>query len=513
MLKFSQWIDSCCINKSSSAELSEAINSMFEFYRSSQLFYAYLSDVPSSGDDPDLEHSKFRASAWFTRGWTLQELLAPKYVEFYAQDWSEIGTKASLGSLIKSITGIMHLSSFQNASVAEKMSWASRRETTRPEDQAYCLMGLFDVNMPTIYGEGEKAFIRLQLEILSQTNDESIFAWNSFYSTGGLLASSPTFFRDAGNVITASFDPERPPHIMTNKGLRSEFILTPYLLEDGREAFLAPLNCKERSEAASQFITLVLTMAGHAYSREGSLHVPSRESMRLDYEAKRTLTYSVQSMARPTYQKLFQRLPNKILVDTTPLLPWGIKPIFPDSSWSWKCVEDNILSLDKGQMDEYKSAALWLQDEDSTTFALVIGSGGQGHDGLSLGLISSQVRQDVLSKDPSLFFWYLNEHERTPLSSDRVSEVLSYGNLIKAGIKMGNFNSKPAWRVTFTVGCLSRLRNMNLEKRRVDRNWREKPGVIFTKRYGARRVCRIIKSSSDLARISAKSRRYRHRKK
>jgi hypothetical protein len=178
-----QWIDSCCIDKTSSAELSEAINSMFRWYQNAQVCYAYLSDVPAIEDlDHYRKDSEFRRSKWFTRGWTLQELLAPEIVVFYNHDWVEIGTKALMSGVIRSITNIdrgflMGESEIKPACVAQKMSWASRRKTTRLEDTAYCLMGLFDVNMPLLYGEGEKAFYRLQLEIIKNSSDESIFAW------------------------------------------------------------------------------------------------------------------------------------------------------------------------------------------------------------------------------------------------------------------------------------------------------------------------------------------------
>jgi hypothetical protein len=118
-----------------------------------------------------------RKSQWFTRGWTLQELLAPSSIVFFDKDWIDIGTKVSLEEIISEITGIDDFTNFETACVAQKMSWAGKRETTRIEDKAYCLLGLFDVNMPPLYGEGEKAFARLQLEILKTSDDESIFAW------------------------------------------------------------------------------------------------------------------------------------------------------------------------------------------------------------------------------------------------------------------------------------------------------------------------------------------------
>jgi Heterokaryon incompatibility protein (HET) len=161
------WIDSCCIDKSSSAELSEAINSMHAWYQQAERCYAYLSDVPAEVD-VHLSSSAFAQSRWFTRGWTLQELLAPEDVTFFSQGWIEIGTKSQLTDLISTITRIDRdilagTQSLDSASLAKRMSWAASRKTTRSEDLAYCLMGIFSVNMPMLYGEGgEKAFLRLQ---------------------------------------------------------------------------------------------------------------------------------------------------------------------------------------------------------------------------------------------------------------------------------------------------------------------------------------------------------------
>ncbi len=177
------WIDSCCIDKTSSSELSEAINSMFTWYSSSEACYAYLEDVPS---DCVLHarDSAFRKARWHTRGWTLQELIAPTLLVFVSNDWTRIGTKDRLSRILEQITGIWRRiltleEPYSSQSVATRMCWSSKRQTTRVEDRAYSLMGLFNVNMPTIYGEGRQAFRRLQLEIMKQSFDTSIFAWNN----------------------------------------------------------------------------------------------------------------------------------------------------------------------------------------------------------------------------------------------------------------------------------------------------------------------------------------------
>ncbi|KAK4233234.1 heterokaryon incompatibility protein-domain-containing protein [Achaetomium macrosporum] len=192
------WIDTCCIDKSSSAELSEAINSMFEWYRTSQVCYAYLSDI-THGDETMLDKSR-----WFTRGWTLQELIAPCEVLFCSRDWKTLGNRRDLAAQLSDITGIhgailrrdpgMNVNRLlAETSVAARMSWIRHRQTTRKEDMAYCLMGLFDVNMPLLYGEGTKAYARLQQEIIKNLDDQSILAhWpGTMDGSEGLLARVP----------------------------------------------------------------------------------------------------------------------------------------------------------------------------------------------------------------------------------------------------------------------------------------------------------------------------------
>ncbi|THU88842.1 hypothetical protein K435DRAFT_632200, partial [Dendrothele bispora CBS 962.96] len=176
-------MDSCCIDKSSSAELSENINSMYRLYENAEVCYVYLPDA-SSEEDPRDPGSRFEKSRWFTRGWTLQELIAPSAsVVFLDHSWEEIGTRYSLRDVAsgKSPLGqrlLLEDGDLTKYSIAQKMSWAAFRQTTREEDRAYSLMGLFDICMPPIYGEGgAKAFMRLQQEIIKTSDDRSIFAW------------------------------------------------------------------------------------------------------------------------------------------------------------------------------------------------------------------------------------------------------------------------------------------------------------------------------------------------
>ena len=174
------WVDTCCIDKTSSAELSQSINSMFAWYRDARICFAYLGDF--NGDDVEA----FDMSRWWTRGWTLQELIAPVEVMFFAQDWTFVTLRSSSTERIAAFTGIGevilsgdHLDELHNFSVAEKFSWAAKRMTTCGEDRAYSLMGIFGVNMAMIYGEGEQAACyRLQKEIFGVYPDHSIFAWD-----------------------------------------------------------------------------------------------------------------------------------------------------------------------------------------------------------------------------------------------------------------------------------------------------------------------------------------------
>jgi hypothetical protein len=257
------WVDTCCIDKTSSAELSEAINSMYLWYRVSEVCYVYLADVPANLETKATKLA-IQQSRWFTRGWTLQELIAPPNVIFYNAEWVEAGTKESLESLIFGITSI-HVGVLRDAnqmedfSVAQKMSWASKRVTTRAEDIAYCLLGIFGVHMPLLYGEGYHAFIRLQEEIMKNTADHSIFAWvmnprakhwlTSTYLgeiCPGLLAPAPGYFASSGKIVQ-SRSLAVVPFSVTNKGIHLQLPTMPTPLP---RICLAILDCHELGDSA-----------------------------------------------------------------------------------------------------------------------------------------------------------------------------------------------------------------------------------------------------------------------
>ncbi|KAG4436434.1 hypothetical protein IFR05_008089 [Cadophora sp. M221] len=220
------WVDTCCIDKKSSAELTESINSMFQWYQDAKECFVYLSDLKSG---PNVSE-RLKNCRWFTRGWTLQELIAPRRVRFYDGNWDYVGSKHRYATEISSITNIgreLLLGTKEPAhySIATRMSWAAHRQATRIEDRAYCLLGLFDVNMPMLYGEGMRAFGRLQEEIIKRSNDMTIFAWTQPEGqpevvSGALFAPSPACFAQSGDIYGFDRQFSDLEFALTNKGLR-----------------------------------------------------------------------------------------------------------------------------------------------------------------------------------------------------------------------------------------------------------------------------------------------------
>lgn len=272
------WVDTCCIDKRHSAELSEAINSMYGYYAGSYRCYIYLSDVLVSGEQSVLE--LISGSRWFTRGWTLQELIAPERRLLFDANWDPITAKTGDIAIHESLSlaagiPVELLTNEESPSyycVAERMSWAAKRDTTRAEDIAYCLLGLFDVNMVSIYGEGGiKAFQRLQTEIMKTSFDQTLFAWRTppgpfrqiFHS--GLLAHAPSDFEQSGGL--SIWGPRYlAPFSMTNVGLHLRLVdVTPKSPElDPPPPWLLPgamtamIQCDIKNEATGQWQGLAL---------------------------------------------------------------------------------------------------------------------------------------------------------------------------------------------------------------------------------------------------------------
>ena len=239
------WVDTCCINKESSAELSEAINSMYRWYKTSAVCYVFLSDVHMNTVNGDVER-QISSSVWFTRGWTLQELIAPQNVVFYDRQWEFLGTKQSLSSLLTRKTGIdeaiLNGEPPSRRSIAQRMSWASERVTKCVEDTAYSLLGIFDVNMPLLYGEREKAFLRLQEQIINQTDDHTSFVWAIHrHDQPGLLADSPKAFANCQYVKTMTSRKGRSPYSLTNRGLSIKLMATQFTTD----TYVVRLECAD----------------------------------------------------------------------------------------------------------------------------------------------------------------------------------------------------------------------------------------------------------------------------
>ena len=264
------WVDTCCIDKTSSSELSEAINTMYQWYQKAEVCYALLSDF-----DVSLATSEagLPGCRWFSRGWCLQELLAPSKLEFFDLHWNHIGSKSALAPLISKITRIDEQVLFDTSSigaipVARRMSWAARRETTRAEDMAYCLLGIFDVNMPMLYGEGgPKAFMRLQEEIIKSSNDLSIFAFLHGSTSQGpalsqpycnLFATSPRDFIGCGELTYTKTDVYwSNVFALTNKGLHFPGAELQVDVQHG--LYSMSLNCKL---SESKFARMYLRKVG-----------------------------------------------------------------------------------------------------------------------------------------------------------------------------------------------------------------------------------------------------------
>src|SRR6266536_49913 len=249
---------------------------MFRWYQNAEVCFAYLSDIPAGGL-PGIPRD-FGESRWFDRGWTLQELIAPKHVIFYNSHWMEIGSKLSLCDAISERTGInketLRGEDVTQVSVSKRMSWASKRMTTRTEDIAYCLMGIFGVNMPLLYGEGKKAFVRLQEEIMKDSEDQSLFSWTAVEEsepestvnsqTRGLLAQSPVEFSSSGNFVPVHLPYPSTPYLMTNRGLRIDMPLLP---RDQVNTFTGILRCRNGNESGRVSAIDLKLIDGDKFSR------------------------------------------------------------------------------------------------------------------------------------------------------------------------------------------------------------------------------------------------------
>ncbi|PPJ59912.1 hypothetical protein CBER1_08318 [Cercospora berteroae] len=385
------WVDTCCIDKRSSAELSEAINSMFAWYSNAAVCLVFLPDVhelpehdpnnvvqlkdyykPSptrkssfedvrdtfmrlkvhtdeasfvrSGELVPFAVEEFLVSRWFTRGWTLQELIAPYAIDFYNTSFQKIGDCykstsvnpqsfeikfLSLHFLVQRATSIsledLWVGRRAAPCIAQRMSWAAKRTTTRPEDMAYCLLGLFGVNMPLLYGEGgERAFERLQLEILSRGTDQSLFMWkpdasqyyrqeNFFFQLNGfsLLASSPTAFVGCTEAVSENAQNTRDSHVLaqsvftrTPRGLETKIVLPQGFSPRPGPTFwlLYPLRCKVSATSLSSYLAIYVGVRHEASKvdyADGALRARGAVMLQCDIREERKIIQHV--LRDPTF--------------------------------------------------------------------------------------------------------------------------------------------------------------------------------------------------------------------
>ena len=342
------WVDTCCIDKANAVEYTRAINSMFEYYREATVCYGFLYDVAwqngASGEHMFKSQDPKRhglASEWFERGWTLQELLAPRHMEFYDRKWKYMGTKEKLAGDLYSLTRIdkkylLDSVEIKKASLATRISWMAGRTTGYIEDIAYSMLGILGVNMTAEYGEGAKAFLRLQRMLLENSSDDSIFAWTipteglKCYrglgnlkmwapSDWGVLAPSPDCFRNSGDLVIADKIIRRPCS-WTQQGVqfsvpqKSSTEATNFFGLPRKNVNLA-LNCCRHVNGQTLYVVIHLVKTNKGYVRVqcGNLDPtknarPSTNSvLGIDQLARRELT-----VAQPEFDPRLDYLGTKI---------------------------------------------------------------------------------------------------------------------------------------------------------------------------------------------------------
>jgi hypothetical protein len=412
------WSDTCCIDKTSSAELSEAINSMYSYYTDSQWCIAYLDDAEFESEHDD----SLSKSVWFTRGWTLQELIAPKRLTFYSKSWKEMGTKEQLCTQVSAASGIADTvlwsrDMLNSVSISEKMSWAARRVTTRPEDEAYSLMGIFGVNMATLYGEGRSnAFRRLQLEIMQNSSDHTLFAWNLMIATGDMLAPSVSCFADGADYEPSVYHKSlsqdlMPNYEMTNAGLRIQLPLRS--IPSHGKYYFAFLACRKKRH--HDLIAICLRW----YDGSSSFPRFSREVF-----SKRTIYLLDESVARIATLPDFRLQPIWISADKSQRSASDIARladrilkmdtirynVFIKARWPWEHV--SLIGFQKGlsesteylaslspQLPNFQASKLPLQQSIKGAFScegfehrgIILGGSSQAGIDLYFGKVDTQI--------------------------------------------------------------------------------------------------------------------------
>lgn len=269
------WVDTCCLRRDDAIELDTAIHSMFEWYRDASVCYVYLPDVPSrpeesdvgygeDTEDPEAPDSSFRRSRWFSRGWTLLELLAPRELRYYSSSWGFLGSSKTLSTLTRQVAAMAQTPEtlellLESSSVSQVMSWASGRQTSTPEDLPYCLSGIFGARIPISYGEGaDQAFLKLQRWLIENRNDQSVLAWGyngsersddkDMAALSSVLARTPADFSGCGSISPCkAWKEKEPPFVgFTSEGMRMRLplvTLTTDVSTAPQSTVYAILNC------------------------------------------------------------------------------------------------------------------------------------------------------------------------------------------------------------------------------------------------------------------------------
>jgi hypothetical protein len=377
------WIDTCCIDQSSSAELSEAINSMYQWYQKSAVCYAYLSDVDSvekeflSDRIIDHGHSSFDKARWFSRGWCLQELLAPRNMQFYNIRWEYIGSKHSLKERISTITHIdeygLFIPDLSVLSVAERMSWAAHRQTTRQEDIAYCLLGIFNINMPLLYGEGQtRAFGRLQEEIMKRTEDHSIPAWSGKGTDFGndmvgFLAPHPSAF-SYGKMDLCELPEPVAPLSITGRGICAQIPLIHRGPPDQDYHYLAVIGCQKSGVPESYYAIQVtrIKKSSDVY-RRGS---PNLQIVSLEKAKNAPLsTIFLLRRSKPTHLEIKDTRQVWLSLLEMKDCIYKIKCAFPRSLWN---VDRRAFAFSPLDKEAYPQMALAITNANGKAFFLRI---------------------------------------------------------------------------------------------------------------------------------------------
>ncbi|KAI3325630.1 heterokaryon incompatibility protein-domain-containing protein [Xylariaceae sp. AK1471] len=441
------WVDTCCIDKFSSAELSEAINSMFKYYQDAAFCITFISDLPRAFDrfGHDLDFwGLFHFCRWLTRGWTLQELVAPSIVMFYDATWTLRGSKSVWKSLLSKETGVDVAilddpRGLPFVPVGRRMSWASKRETTRTEDMAYCLLGIFNVNLPMIYGEGQKAFMRLQEEIAKDSCDLSLFAWQQLDTSQdyqGIMASSVSDFsncrglkhRIKNTVLSNEF-------ALTNRGLRTETTLVsiPYVSED----LVWNLGCSFRDDwpthTSEGWIGVYLAKTQNGYVRARPSELFQAAEFEVRDRCKPALIYIRKTVDFWESLVVKRRFEGAIKVE----LPKPLRPLYATDGHSPNTIRKPLCS--SYTIDGLAPSALW--DETRALF-LHQGQGINAYIHLTINLLNQAPVSIIVAcstmDTPVCAIW----ESSNPLMHD-------VHNFMKANTELADFVAADYLRLNF----------------------------------------------------------------